>query len=345
MSFVGLLGLTVVSCGTYQNKSYYDSDGIYGSQKRETTQNDNSVIENQSANKYKEYFAANANNYSNDNQDVFTDVEGYSSEANDSTKTTESKNYAGWGENNSNVTINYYNNDWGWNTGWYWHNYWGYRPWRSGIYLGWNSWNYGWYDPYWGYTGYYGPSWGWYNPYYYGGYYGYYNSPYYYGNGYYGRNYAYGHGRRGSAYYSDRYNSNGYSPGRRSTYNSTYDGISNSPRNYTPRPRRGDTNNSMINNTPRPRINNPKGDSENANVNPRPRTSPRSYNDVNTPRPRTSNPKSSEYNTPRPRSESPRSSDYNTPRPRMDNPRSFDTPRSSGGNSGGSFGGGRGGRR
>ena len=29
-SVLGILAITVTSCGSYQNSSYYDSDGIYG---------------------------------------------------------------------------------------------------------------------------------------------------------------------------------------------------------------------------------------------------------------------------------------------------------------------------
>ena len=53
-SFVGLLGLTAISCGSYKNVSYYENDGIYGSDQREPvsqTQSNN----DDSNKKYKEY--------------------------------------------------------------------------------------------------------------------------------------------------------------------------------------------------------------------------------------------------------------------------------------------------
>ncbi len=328
-SCLGLLGFAVVSCGTYQNKSYYDNDGIYGADKPEkqvvsaNTTNDNVSETNQ---KYKEYFGSNANNYSDGQNDSFTDVENYSSE-NDSIKRqneyADNSNYGGWGTNSDNVTINVYDNSWGGYNYGYWNNYWGYRPWNFGISLGWSSWNYGWCNPYWNY-GYYGPSWG-YNPYYggyYGGYYGYNN---WNNSGYYGNNYAYHHNRRGSAYH-DRYS----------------DG--NGVRNYTPNRR----NNSSI--TPRPRNNgdfvNPRSNYQTPpkrdNVRPRTNDNNGNNNQVNTPRPRRDSPKNSEINTPRPRT--------TTPRNENATPRSYDSPRSNSPSSGGmspSNGGGRsgGGRR
>ena len=71
----GSLGLAISSCGSYQNSSYYD-DGVYGNsqkQNRETNSNDNSQ-----SNKYQEYFSD-----LNKNQDVFTNVDNYSSTNND----------------------------------------------------------------------------------------------------------------------------------------------------------------------------------------------------------------------------------------------------------------------
>lgn len=337
-SIVGLLGLISVSCGTYQNKSYYDNDGIYGSQRQETgavstdTKDSNVSEANQ---KYKEYFGSNANNYSDDQSESFTDVENYSSTTNQNQGEDSDSNYGAWGTNTEHVTINVYDNSWGWggyNYG-YWGNYWGYRPWRTGIYLGWNSWDYGWSNPYWGYSGYYGPSWGWYNPYYYGGYYGYnnhWNNGYYYGN-----DYVYNRGRRGSAYNGNRYSTennstNNYAPRRR--------GSSLSPRSndgfQNPRPAQ----------PPRKREVRPEGSSENTFYNtPRPRP-----NTESVPRPRTeSGLKTREFSSP------PRSNpSNNTPRPRSESssPRSsYESPRSSsssGSNSGSFSGGGRsGGRR
>lgn len=355
-SILGLLGLTVISCGTYQNKSYYDNDGVYGVDKQR------SGVQNTETNKYKEYFGSNANNYNTDQSENFTDVESYSSQ-NDSVASNKTESYAGWGDNdNHNVTINVYNDDWNWHNSGYWNNYWGYRPMDFGIYVGWNSWNSGWCNPYWAYSGYYGPSWGWYNPYYYSGYYGYgyygYNN---WNNGYYGNNnYVYNHGRRGSAYNGDRY-SNGasprnYTPGRRNnSLAATNGGFQNPRSSYQNPPRRNDTNlNNNYNQTNTPRPRNPRVSDSHLNTD---------YNTINPPRqprsPRISNqninPASDNtpiYNTPRPRTSNPRSEmprTYNDSPRSNDLPRTYDTPRSSPSNGSGSGsssgGGGRGGRR
>ena len=162
----GILTLLATSCGSYQNTSYYDNDGVYGSsdnQKPREVESNNSVY-------YKEYFS----NLNKDNE-VFTNVDNYSSAQDSVQKQPEvvtNSNYAGWGSNSSdNITINVYDNggwnNWGWNNGWYGNN-WGW---------GWNNWygpNWGW-----GWNNWYGPNWGlgW-------------------NNGNLGYNYAYSGGRR-----------------------------------------------------------------------------------------------------------------------------------------------------
>jgi hypothetical protein len=57
--FIGVLSILLTSCGSYQNSSYYDSDGIYGSTPRSAVQE-----ETQSApkNQYKDYFGSLQNN-------------------------------------------------------------------------------------------------------------------------------------------------------------------------------------------------------------------------------------------------------------------------------------------
>ena len=138
-SIIGLLALMVASCGSYQNKSYYDRDGIYGGESEivaQTATNDGQAKTTES-NKYTDYF-----NSLRDGQtdEVFTDVESYSSYK-DTVATQDGNQSAAWGSNPSNVTVNVYDNNWGYN-GWnnYWYgNYWGYNN------LAWNSW--------------YGPNW------------------------------------------------------------------------------------------------------------------------------------------------------------------------------------------
>ncbi len=196
-SLFGFLAFAITSCGSYQNSSYYDGDGIYGGS--ENSQKQTTPDNKSQSSKYQEYF-------SNLNRDaeIFTNVDNYSTVTNDTVKKTESynANNSSWGSNPQSITVNVYDNSWGWS---YWNNYW------YGSYWGWNSW----YGPYWGWgwNNWYGPSWSlgigwnsWYGPWY-GGYYGYgYNN---WCNNYYNHYYySYAGGRRGTTYYGSR-NANG----------------------------------------------------------------------------------------------------------------------------------------
>ena len=200
------LGILVTSCGTYQNSSYYDNDGVYGSS--DNTQN--RVVQNDNANSeyYKNYFS----NINQENEEIFTNVDNYTTPV-DTTATAKqntTNGYNGWGQNSTNVTVNYfdaygagwngwYGSGWGWNNGWGWNSWYG--PgwgWNNGW--GWNSWygpGWGW-NTGWGWNSWYGAGWGWggwYSPYYgYG--YGY---PYY-GNYGWASNYGYNGGRRNTIY-------------------------------------------------------------------------------------------------------------------------------------------------
>lgn len=339
LSLFGILTLIATSCGSYQNTSYYDNDGVYGS-------SDNSKpreIESNNSGYYKEYFSS-----LNKDSEVFTNVDNYSSAQDSVQKQPEvvtNSNYAGWGSNSSdNVTINVYNNG-GWNN-WGYYNIWAGNNW--GYYNNW-GWNNGWYGNYWGYNNWYGPSWGWgWNNWYgpgWNGYYGYYGG-YYGGYGYYniwgwyngnlGYNYAHSGGRRNMNRLGGNYQAN--TPGDRGNitnggrntrvfgsrdYNSTSP-RSNYNSNNTPR--------SNYNSTPRSNNSSPRTNYEN-------NSSPRSnYNENNTPRnytPSNSNSNPRSY-TPQSTNSSPRS--Y-TPAP------TYSSPSPSGG---GGFGGGRsggGGRR
>lgn len=201
-SVFGILSTLVISCGSYQNTSYYDNDGVYGSYERPTTEVNNQYSEQniESSNRYAQQFRNMQDDYA-----YFTDVDEYTSQENDTVVTVYKNNYsnnqqyAGWGNNGGDVTVNYYNSGWwGWNN-WY-SPYWGwggyYSPYYYGGYYGNWGWN-SWYGPSWGlgwgWNSWYGSNWGWggyYNPYYYGGYYGnYYNG--YYRNG---RNVVYNNG-------------------------------------------------------------------------------------------------------------------------------------------------------
>jgi len=143
----GILTLLATSCGSYQNISYYDNDGVYGSSDDQKSRE----IESNNSGYYKEYFS----NLSKENE-VFTNVDNYSSAQDSVQKQPEvvtNSNYAGWGSNSSdNITINVYDN-WGWNNGWAFNN-WGWNNW---------GWNNGWYGNNWGWNNWYGPNWGWNN--------------------------------------------------------------------------------------------------------------------------------------------------------------------------------------
>lgn len=205
----------LASCGTYQQSSYY-GDGIYSSDRevvRVEKRNADAVpAQEGQGNQYEEYFGQRADQIGEilDNE-VFTDIDGYTSQdPNDSIPYGDQADYMaqnntylgnpGWGDNPTNLTINVYDNSWGYGGlygfGWN-YPYWG---------LGWNypyyGWGWGWHNPWrynrwgWAWGGYYSPwygygSWGY--PRYYG-YYGYWSRPNYYNNG---RSYARMTGRRG----------------------------------------------------------------------------------------------------------------------------------------------------
>ena len=217
------LGLIIASCGSYQQSSYYDNDGIYSDNTPTTVERRpeqrNYQQNNTETNTYSDYFGEKANQYDEIlDSEIFTDVDSYSSNAvNDNVQQGQltdyysSENnyqgYGGWGDNNSNVSITIYDNGW---------NNWGYGGlygWANPVW-GWNNWGYGgyygygWNNPWgwnrwnnWGYGGfgygYAGFGFGWNNPYYGYGYgYGYrnYNRNY----GYTNRSYAYNNSRRGN---------------------------------------------------------------------------------------------------------------------------------------------------
>ncbi|RZJ65345.1 MAG: hypothetical protein EOO50_14295 [Flavobacterium sp.] len=301
---LGMFAMLLASCGTSRNTA--SNDGIYGDNQTADTRQENTN------NGYRQYF----NSLQDD--EIITDVERYSS-VQDSTQRTDdgyAEGYSSWGGNADNVTINVYDNNWGYG---YWNNYWYGGGWGWG--LGWNSW--------------YGPGWGWNYGYGWGGYpyygYGYGGYPYYggyYGNGYYGNGYAYNNGPRGGRNYTmpgGRYsNSRSYSTpgnGRRSLTYST-NGTRNSY-NGT-RGTRNFTNNGTRNQT---------GGTRNYGT-------PRTNNSYNTPRSTGSQPRS--YSTPS------RSNNSYTPSSSSSSGgRSYGGGSYSGGGGGGgrSGGGGGGGRR
>ena len=53
---LGLIGSMVTSCGSYQNSSYYDRDGIYGSSERKVVASNNRNYENSPQNNHYKYY-------------------------------------------------------------------------------------------------------------------------------------------------------------------------------------------------------------------------------------------------------------------------------------------------
>jgi hypothetical protein len=142
------LGSLFVSCTSTQGV-YSDNDGIYGSS---STRVVTSVQEVPGAN-YQRYFETEANNIYIEDDEIFTDIDGYVgySDADQAAVQIEGDyNYGNtpWGYNDSNVSINFH-------MGFGYGGNWGYNPWRWGYGGGYWGWN----DPWWGYPGY-----GWGNP-------------------------------------------------------------------------------------------------------------------------------------------------------------------------------------
>lgn len=177
---IGLLGLAVTSCGSYQNSSYYDKDGVYSTNGEQVVVKDNQP--NSASVQYKQYFSSLQSTGNSD--EIFTDVNSYGSDynvENDSIQTS-STGYASWGSAPTETTVTVYPDTY-WSVGFGW----GYP------YYGYPYYGYGYpYYPYygWGYPGY---GWGGYPGYGYPGYgYGYYHP--------HATPYAYNYSRRGSSY-------------------------------------------------------------------------------------------------------------------------------------------------
>ncbi|WP_224489495.1 hypothetical protein [Robertkochia flava] len=251
------MAFLVVSCGSFEAASYYGNDGIYSDDivyyeedrpQTRQSQNNQRPQDNTSdpdiMTNFENYFSNTSQTLDRmitqmDEQDVFTDIDGYSSV--DSTDVTDSTqvniNYAmdyqmgnpGWGDNPQGMDVTIVNTGWGWG-GWYdpfWGPGWGWNGW----YGGWNGWYGGWYGPGWGW------GWGWNSPYW--GYAGFYGAGWY--GGWYGPGWGWGYGW-GYPYY-------GYNPYRRSpnyAYANTRRSTRyNDLRNYTDSVRRSTARNSQ----------------------------------------------------------------------------------------------------
>lgn len=196
--YLALSSLFVLaSCGSYQYVGY-DSDGIYNSSDEVPVAIEAEQISTTNSSYYKGYFAQKSEKYEKLAQDenvVFTDIDTYEGTYNEVTGQVEyDEGYAGWGQNANNVTINVYDNNWGWNN-WGWGLGWNNWGWNAGWGYGWNNWGWGLGWNNWGWNNWgWGPGWnnwgwnagfGWCAP--------------YYGNySYYGNSVAYQSTRRGS---------------------------------------------------------------------------------------------------------------------------------------------------
>jgi hypothetical protein len=144
---------TLVSCGSYQNSSYYDRDGIYGAQPQQNEPVESTPEVDSRNREYKKYFSS----LKNDDSLIFTDTESYTSyDTIQQTREAGPSNAGNWGSDREQITVNVYDN-WGWNS---WGLGWGWNSWYGPNWgWGWNSWygpNWGW-----GWNSWYGAGWGW----------------------------------------------------------------------------------------------------------------------------------------------------------------------------------------
>ena len=180
--------ILLVSCGSYQQASYYDDDGIYSSREpvvRVEKQSAEGVrARQQESDIYGDYFGQKASEYGEIlDEEIFTDIDGYSSQIqNDSIPLGEQTDYfannntyignPGWGDNPTNLTINVYDNwgwggglgwGWGWNDPWLWNGWgWGGLGWGWGWNnWGWNRWGWGGLGWGWGWNNWGWNRWGW----------------------------------------------------------------------------------------------------------------------------------------------------------------------------------------
>src|SRR6056297_1310084 len=168
---IGLLSIIAMvgaSCGSYQPASYYDNDGIYSDDAPRTVERRPAQRPQQQygtqpeSNTYTDYFGQKAEQYDEIlDSEIFTDVDSYASKPIDDqinqdqltdyyNNPNDYEGYGGWGDNATNININFQNNGWGMGIydPWVWNGGFG---WGGGF--GWNRWNN------WGWGG--GLGWGW----------------------------------------------------------------------------------------------------------------------------------------------------------------------------------------
>ena len=119
---IPLFAILLASCGSYEQASYYDNDGIYQRNSSPYTKKKKQEreIRDDDAIQYENYFAQKAREYEqilNEDGTIFTDIDSYASaEVSDSLDIVseyineyESGN-PGWGENPEGIVLNVYNN-------------------------------------------------------------------------------------------------------------------------------------------------------------------------------------------------------------------------------------------
>ncbi|ARV10638.1 hypothetical protein BTO05_13710 [Winogradskyella sp. PC-19] len=189
--FIALGGILMLSsCGAYQYVGY-DNDGIYSSDEVVVDVNE-AATNRTNDNYYANYFAEHVNEAQllQDEGDVFTDIDSYSSGSVASQDVEIIEDYGGWGQVNDQVTINYYNTGWN-NWGWGFNDPW---LWNGGFGFGWN--NFGWNN--WRWNRWYGNI--WYSPWAWNGGFGWGYNNWGWNNGYHRNQFAYNYSRRGNAY-------------------------------------------------------------------------------------------------------------------------------------------------
>jgi len=158
---IPFIALLAASCGSYQQSSYYDNDGIYSNNNQRYTERPTTEAP-QEDNTYANYFGQKADEYQEIlDSEIFTDIDGYYGQEQDNAAIGADGNYindyndyngyGAWGDNPSSLTINYVNNGWAGNYGFGWNNWgwdgyygagWGWNNWRWRGYngFGWNNW-------------------------------------------------------------------------------------------------------------------------------------------------------------------------------------------------------------
>ena len=112
-----MVSIGVTSCSSFKNSSYEDTDGIYSSSRTETTLDETQTYTQVRPNNvYVDKFKNIQDEF--EETEYFTDVDTYSSNPTDTVYVIE-RSYAGWGNNSSDINVNYYNNGWN-NWGWGW---------------------------------------------------------------------------------------------------------------------------------------------------------------------------------------------------------------------------------